>query len=530
MHHSHHRLYLRVVLAIYFVLGLVKLFHHELWRDEWRAWMIARASDSFGGLIHDLRFDGHPILWYVPLYALSRLTDNPLAMMCFHLLVATAALYVVLRFAPFTPLQKTLFAFGYYPFFEYSTISRNYALGFLFLTVALVFLRRRPVNSIALAVALALMIQCSVYGAVVATAVAVAYVAHRVFGNAEGNEDPPRRLAVSGAILVIGYLGSLAMMLPGPGSRYDMWTEFGPDDRMQTVVGFDRICQTLEVVWTGYFPVPTPSYQYWNTNILDSVPTLQTLLALACILLVVLALSRRLVPFVLVLSGSGAILLFTYTYFHGSARHNGHLFLLLIGAFWLAQGSASLPAGTGIWSRWTRACDGCRGRMLTTLLAVNLVAGLWVSVQDVVQPFTAADEAARFIEEEYPDLPIVGSVDSCISPIAGILNRPVFYVENRELRAVNSQDPDKLSEGGFGLNTAVIVNQVASTAVTQNTDVILVLSSGYGLKSEDFTIPLNYSALENVMNCRFRLVAEFESSTVTNEVYKIYLASCFTGR
>ncbi|MBI4794559.1 MAG: hypothetical protein HY790_01735, partial [Deltaproteobacteria bacterium] len=115
----------------FFFLGLVLLLRHEMWQDEWQAWLIARESLSIPDLFRNLRYEGHPGLWHLVLFLVSRVTPNPLGMQILHLLVATGAVYVFLKYSPFTRLQKILFILGYFPFYEYTVISRNYGLGVL---------------------------------------------------------------------------------------------------------------------------------------------------------------------------------------------------------------------------------------------------------------------------------------------------------------------------------------------------------------------------------------------------------------
>ena len=60
-------------------------------------------------------------------------------------MIAAALVYVVARWAPFSKVNKTLFAFGYFPFFEYAVIARSYGLLFLLLMIACVLISRQRV-------------------------------------------------------------------------------------------------------------------------------------------------------------------------------------------------------------------------------------------------------------------------------------------------------------------------------------------------------------------------------------------------
>ena len=120
--------------AVFLIIGAVVAWHHEMWRDEMQAWLIARDAPSVFELFNIMkRYEGHPSVWHLGLYVLQFFTSSPIIMQPYHLLIATATIFVFARFSPFTRLQKTLFAFGYFPFYEYAIICRNYAIGILLL-------------------------------------------------------------------------------------------------------------------------------------------------------------------------------------------------------------------------------------------------------------------------------------------------------------------------------------------------------------------------------------------------------------
>jgi hypothetical protein len=69
--------------------------------------------------------------WLFSVYSISRLSSNPVAMQVLHLAIATMTAYGVARYSPFPRLRKVLIIFGYFLFYEYADISRDYALGIL---------------------------------------------------------------------------------------------------------------------------------------------------------------------------------------------------------------------------------------------------------------------------------------------------------------------------------------------------------------------------------------------------------------
>lgn len=153
-----------LLLSYFFVLVLIGIFHHEMWYDELEAWMITRDSNSLHELFKNREYVGHPILWYLCLYIISRFTSNPLAMQIFHLFIASGVVCVFLWFSPFNRIQKALFCFGYFPLFEYGIISRNYSLGILFIFVFCAYFSSKHRNYILLALVLALLSLTNIFG------------------------------------------------------------------------------------------------------------------------------------------------------------------------------------------------------------------------------------------------------------------------------------------------------------------------------------------------------------------------------
>src|SRR6478672_2729153 len=101
-----------LVPLLFAALVLIGISQHELWRDEAKAWLIARHSHSLIDLFNNRRYEGHPVLWYALLYFASRFTANPLVMQLLHALIATAAIVVFVVRAPFGKVAKALFAVG----------------------------------------------------------------------------------------------------------------------------------------------------------------------------------------------------------------------------------------------------------------------------------------------------------------------------------------------------------------------------------------------------------------------------------
>lgn len=157
-----------VLTVIFLIVCGVFTFEHPLWRDEAQAFLIARDSHSLGELLFNMRYEGHPPLWHVLLFLLTRVTVRPEAMQGLHLLMAGASVYVVARYSPFPWGLKILFAFGYFPFFEYGILTHNYQLFMLLTFVLCALWQHRRFSFLWSGVLLGLLCLTHVFGDILA--------------------------------------------------------------------------------------------------------------------------------------------------------------------------------------------------------------------------------------------------------------------------------------------------------------------------------------------------------------------------
>jgi hypothetical protein len=458
-----------VLAAAFLLFGLVRIAYHEMWRDEWWVWLMARDSPSIARFLHTTSYQGHPPLWDLSIYALTGLTRAPVAMQVLHVGLAAAAVSVVSRFSSLTRVERWLFAFGYFPFFEYAVISRNYVLDLLFLAVACALYSTRRTAPVPLAVSLALLALSDVLGVILATALALAYALELRLMRWAGTVTGVGSGALGGgaAVVLAGLaLATVASIPPADSGLPSGWA-FELDRRLLGVAS---------PLWRGYVPLPPPSAHFWSANILDALgeagETWQALLSLPLLLAGLLVAVRRPATLVLWLAGTAGMLGFWHVKFSGSLRHHGHLFLLLVATCWLAESSQPWPRSPAGLAALSRLGDGCRRRLLPALLVVHVAAGLVASALDLLLPFSASPAVARFIERRFPpDLPILGDRDGPAMAVAGALGRPLYYPASGRVGTFIVQDNRRRR-----VSRDELLAHVAALQDRTGRDVLLVLS------------------------------------------------------
>jgi hypothetical protein len=472
-------------------LELFRLPFHEPWRDEIEAWAIARDAGPLLEMEKTLRYTGHPRLWHLLLFTVSRLSGSIVTLQVLAIVLGAAAMYVVARFCPLSRLQRALFAFGYFPFFEFTAISRFYALTLPLAAGAMAVLCAQRTRPILAAWLLVLLAQTGAYGLILSGAFTLGASIELWFEHRAGRPLP--RGTIAAATLIVGGAAlAVVQMIPPP----DGWwaqSVAAPHPR--------KFFSAVSTVGRGFFPIPPFTLHFWNHTIVDH----QRFILLAITLVVygglIVTLWRRPSALAVLLGGSMAIVLFTAAR-HGSLRHHGHHLLVAFFACWFAQRASVRPAEPSV-ERVLAPLERFRNPLLTGTLVVGVIGGLMASALDVVYPFSASRAAARWLEHSpWRELPIVGDRDSETGAIAAQLRRP-FLLAAGERESTFVRFDAARGDGAAGETRTIAL--AAELARKRQTDVVLVLN---------YPLSLDRAGVE--------LLAHFETSVVAQEIYYVY--------
>lgn len=115
---------------------------HTAWLDEWQALQIAAQSPSLHDLLENLRYEGHPPLWYLLLRGAHVVLPTDWTLPGLLLPIALATQSLILFRSPFRRIERLLLSTSAFVLFEWCTIARDLALGVL-LTLCVVAARNR---------------------------------------------------------------------------------------------------------------------------------------------------------------------------------------------------------------------------------------------------------------------------------------------------------------------------------------------------------------------------------------------------
>ena len=378
------------------LIGYFKFVHHELWKDEWQAWFVAKDK-TLTEILSFLYYEGHPALWYLylkPFTLVSDFIDAVRLISVAHMFTVIAGLYFLFVKFRIPVLLKVLFAFSYCVFFEYGIVNRGYFLVLLFVFWAAWLLSQQDYSKKQLGVVLFLLCQTEVYGTIMAIALGVYILV------TEGiNLASLKSKSILG--LTTGILIFIVSVFPRSSGHVAKTNgkESGLTDKILTAFQ-GNLSNTYMVGSTD------DTFSYGWTGIGIFLSTL-CLIGLWYLYHKSRPLTITLGLFVL------TMIIFSAFIFLGGIRQWGMGFVFLIA---LTQ---------------IRGLDIKREKISTAILIIfclfNLFHGLKAIREEINIPFTNAKEAGNFIKEKVPKkVPIVAINKFESTPVIGYAGRKFF--------------------------------------------------------------------------------------------------------
>ncbi|MDZ8104089.1 MAG: hypothetical protein RM338_00470 [Nostoc sp. DedQUE12a] len=489
------------IIIIFSALGLIGILNHSMWRDELNPWLIVRDSESLGDLIENIRYEGHPVLWYFSLLILRKIVDNPLIMQIFHWGITVVSVTLFCLYSPFNYQQKFLFSFGYFTFYEYLLISRNYAFSMLFVFAFCTIFSSRKITYSYLAIVLGLLANSSAYGLLVSFSLSLTLLAEFCFDSEHRqqyfSQSQKYDLLLSILIIIFSFVLSIYIITPPT----DSYLHGGLKNGWIMELDFRHLLRSIGRIFGGYLLI-IPQHKRW----LDLI--ICTIITLFIATLTLIKLSKKPVPLFLYIIGNFVILAFTYLRFTGMPRHFGHFYLILIAALWLGNYYQESPVLFNKFSvrpnsiifvhKWHHIA-------LMLILYVHLLAGIYSFSRDLVLPFSASRETAQYLEKSGLNNEfIVASRDANMAPLSGYLNRKFYYPELKKMGSFTL-----FNKARQDVEQADILNQINSLLKNQDEQkkILLILNQKLNVNRND----LNIAPIKN-----------FEKNWIDSERYYLY--------
>ena len=509
--------------AAFAIVAAVGLFHHEMWRDEYQAWLVARDAHSIRELFANLRYEGNPALWHLLLYPLTAVTSDPRAMQVLNYLLAVAAVAVISFRAPFPWLWRVLHVFGYYVLFEFTLISRSYALGCFLTMLACALFPTRRTHPIRLAIVLGLLANTHVFGLAIACAIGLIAAADVFLPGLAAASIPLRWRAGFAAIIAASAVVSLIQIAPTADNTFPILRPHGFD--------VTKVVESLGQVARAYLPVPAPGLpHFWNTNFLDFVRVrglgltpirIEALLSVVFLAIFSWYFSPRPRIALAFLGGTAALIAVKYLMGFDLQRYIGHLMSILFASMWLTR----VPDGDvdvrsiGL-SRWRKAIGALT---FTIVLAFSCGGGVFAWSIDLREPFTGSVELVQFLRSAHLEHEeMIAISDHAASPVAAELRRQIYFPQlgrDGSFAVWSGQRRETLTPQELMNQFATVVERTPARRAV----LILNLPFSYLMAPALISDPIEREVLPNGLH--IQLVYHVPLHIVLGEEYFIYVLS-----
>lgn len=523
--------YYLLLLLTFIILGAIGLAHHEMWRDELEAWLIAKDSSSISALLENLKYTGHPPLWYFLLHIISRFVRHPWVMQLLHLAISITFVFIFILYSPFNKLQKTLFCFGYYSLYEYTLISRNYGLGIVFIFAFCALFPSRYQNYLPLAIVLSLLCQANVYGLIISFVLCLTLILDALINSDNHKNLYGKRWSIIASLIIYGVslLTVFLQILPPDDAVYKGDLLSVSQENLDSI-GFylKRFGRAFVSIWSGYIPIPNFSeFHFHNTNVIylfaehkqTSVAAVNVvsysdifMFLFSLIILGIGAIAFSPQPIILFFYtiANFTIIGFMYSVKLSGVRQNGYLFIIALICFWL---STSYPKSNWL-SRFNNKFFAriikYKSLLLTILLCVHVIGGVYAYGRDLVEPFSASKAATKYLKNyQYDNLTIVGYKDDIVSPFSAFLDKKIYYPENEDFGSFSVWTVNK-KKNNENITHQEILEQTNDLLNQEDKEILLILDEE--LKSDLPTVTV-------------KALPTFESSIIIDEIYYLYLVT-----
>lgn len=372
----------------YITLVFVLVIRHSVWQDEGQAWLIARDM-PFWSMFTLAGYEGNGMLWHALIYPFAHFGASILSMQILNAAFAAAAVYVILRYAPFPAALRIAIISGYFFMFEYAVIARNYSISvFLIFLIAALYKTRfeRPGRFFILLVILSLT---NLHSCIISIVIAAMFAYETWYAAAPITKKTAIKVLVFFAYAVL----MQAIMLRPPS---DLWSYTSATHYEMTARHFsDTILTEID----AFTPVPQVRSAFWETSQIKP-SSWAPFIALVILVCSFIPLMRHKKAMALYGGMSGLLLLLFFLKYNFHMRHEGFLYMSWLFAYWISyehRGHASKMAQL----------------LPISNLFIGIVAGAQIYAALIAYdmsfkvPFTNYEQMASFIGHAQEGVPVM---------------------------------------------------------------------------------------------------------------------------
>lgn len=489
---------------LFLLFGLTGICHHELWQDEAHHFLLGRDSISISDLLYNARYDGHPLLWNILIFLITRISQEVIYMQLLHVGITLLAAFLFLNYAPFGLKTNLLFIFSYFFFYEYYIISRNYGISLCLIIISCILLTRKNINYPATAIVLAILANTHLFSTIISVACATILLTIML-----RNQVRKDLITLCGLVFLSGLVIVVLSIVPPE-------DHFLKDYNSDSLLSIKRIGKAASVVLKGLLPFPDiTSYHSWNTNLFISISKKAAMIPVGLFLFLPLLLFiNKPVSLFVFYFCSALIMVFVFlSPLIVGSRHCGFIFLAFLVSLWLEKSMVQKPFN--VHPVLLSAKQFLSKPFLIIILLIQVFAGMYAYVKDICFPFSESKSTSAYIKSMPSENTLVALSNHFSGPpVSAYLKKKIFYIENYSYQSFCLWNTRP-----FMISNQSILEKVNSLRKETPVNQTILLVLNYNLNDSLGSLSLSTKFPE----IKFTFLRQFDKSMMRSENYYLYM-------
>lgn len=392
--------------------------HYVVGRDDVRALSIALSGNNVITMLHVLRGEGHPALWYLLLRGIHLFFPSSYALQVAAIAVSSAAACVLLVRSPFHLITCALILAGQPLLIEYTVIPRDYGIAMLLVFVFAALYRRNRSHGYWLGIDLFLLSNSHLLSLLLVASLLLFWLLDILFTPLPDRASALRNFAVNSVIALAGIVLCVAVSLPTYNDAAQLERPVGGTLALLPNALFLPAHQFTELILPGFI-----RYAGIPAEILISI------LMFVC----TLGLVRRPAAFAAALTSLVGLSVFFAFVANGAYRHQAFWLVLLIALYWILQESdPQLTAGSAPHHKWIQHIARAGKIAFFFVLGLQVISGLHLVSRIAFNPYPSSRSAdlGALIQStpRFHDAIVIADPDYLAEPLPFYVANPVYLM------------------------------------------------------------------------------------------------------
>ncbi|MBI3520060.1 MAG: hypothetical protein HY062_11985 [Bacteroidetes bacterium] len=481
---------------IYGLLCLIGVHCHEPWLDEAHHFLLVKNSHSFHELFINSRYEGHPLLWDMLMYIVFHISPHFFCIQLFHVMIGIISVYLILKYAPFGIFGKLGIVFGYFMAYEYSILTRNYAISVLLIILILIQISREDKKLILISGLMMLLCNTHLFSCFVALGFIPV-----LFGPWKKSMLSVKLWSVM--LLMTGLILAYIQIMP-PHDHF--WQQYN----QEPIFSVSRAYKAAWVPLKGLLPIPDLfKINYWNSNVLiDYFKPLAAFMSVVLFIIpLMLMFKQKQALLMFYITTMGVMLMVYLTPLMLTSRNCGFVSVALCAAIWIAKTTTPFPLGS------TKKI--LSAVYVGVILVIQLFSGVCIYVLDFRNDFSCAKNTADYLNAFVMQKPAPVLLTHHSSGPSLVLNSKhnIFYLESNKMGSFCEWNtyPFVATDSTLLRRIFIQMKDKQMVVVLANEPHRMELLSRLNLK------------LDIIRNLKTVKVREFTGATVSSENYYMYV-------